>query len=102
MKDLFIKVFLEETKKMKPNYKIQDLVRTLDLRKWFSKRDSTNWYYNIYEITGVVNATKPSYKIDHILEKNREALMRKTNLTFKKNDAVMKKLNITQIRSKCV
>ena len=34
--------FLDKRKKPKPNYKIGDLVRTTDLKKTFSKRDSTN------------------------------------------------------------
>ena len=40
---------LDKGKKIKPKYKIGDLVRTADLKKTFSKSDLTNWSYNLYE-----------------------------------------------------
>ena len=40
--------FLDKRKKIKPKYKIGDLVRTADLKKSFSKGDSTNWSYKLY------------------------------------------------------
>ena len=33
----------DKRNKIKPKFKIQDLVRTADLKKTFSKRDTTNW-----------------------------------------------------------
>ena len=39
-------------------------------------------------------------RIDQRPERYNEALLKKTNPTLKKNDDVMKKLNIAQIKSK--
>ena len=55
----------------------------------------TNWSYNLYKITKIINDTLPSYKIDNLKERYNESLLRKTDLTIKENDNVMKKLNIT-------
>ena len=37
-----------------------DLVRTADLRKTFSKSDTTNWSNKLYKITDIVIDTIPS------------------------------------------
>ena len=42
---------LEKRNRRKPKYEIGDLVTTADLKKTFSKSDTTNWNYQIYEIT---------------------------------------------------
>ena len=39
------KNLLDKRKKIKPKFQINDLVRTADLRKTFSKGDTTNWSY---------------------------------------------------------
>ena len=36
----------------------------------------------------------PSYKIDKLKERYNESLLKKTELTIKENDNVMKKLNL--------
>ena len=86
---------LDKRNKIKPNDKIGDLVRTADLRKMFSKGDTTNWSYKLYKITEVFNDTIPSYKIDSLKERYNESLLKKTELTLKENDNVMKKLNLS-------
>ena len=62
----------DKRKKIKPKYEIGDLVRTADLRKTFSKGDTTNWSYKLYKITEVINDTIPSYKIDNLPERYNE------------------------------
>ena len=89
------KNLLDKRKKIQPEFKIHDLVRVADLKKTFSKGDRTNWSYKLYEVTEIVNDTIPSYKIDDLKERFDEALLKKTKLTLKENDCVMKKLNIT-------
>ena len=86
---------LDKRKKIKPKYQISDLVITVDLKKTFSKGDTTNWSYKLYKITEIINDTIPSYKIDNSKERYNEALLKKTELTMKENKAVMKKLNIS-------
>ena len=88
------KNLLDKRKKVKPKYEIGDLVRTADLKKTFSKGDTTNWSYKLYKITEVINDTIPSYKIDSLKERYNESLLKKTKLTYKENDNVMKKLNL--------
>ena len=58
----FYKNILDKRKKVKPKYEIGDLVRTADLKKTFSKGDTTNWSYKLYKITEIINDTIPSYR----------------------------------------
>ena len=44
-------------------YKLGQLVRTADIKKVFSKGDSTNWSYKFYTITEMTHDTIPSYRI---------------------------------------
>ena len=88
------KNLLDKRKKVKPKFQINDLVRVADLKKTFSKGDTTNWSYNLYKITEIINDTIPSYKIDNLSERYNESLLKKTNLTMKENNSVMKKLKI--------
>ena len=41
------KKLLDKRKKIKAKYEIGDLVRTADIRKTFSKSDTTNWSYKL-------------------------------------------------------
>ena len=88
------KNLLDKRKKMKPKYEIGDLVRTADLKKTFSKSDTTNWSYKLYKITEIVNDTIPSYKNKNLPERYNESLFKKADLTLKENNSVMKKLGI--------
>ena len=88
------KNLLDKRKKVKPKFQINDLVRVADLKKTFSKGDTTNWSYKLYKITEIVNDTIPSYKIDNLSERYNESLLKKINLTMKENNSVMKKLKI--------
>ena len=48
----------------KPKFKLGDSVRTADIKRFFSKGDSTNWSYKLYTITEVIHDSVPSYRID--------------------------------------
>ena len=89
------KNLLDKRKKVTPKFQINDLVRTADLRdKRFLKSDTTNWSYKLYKITEIINDTIPSYKIDNLKERYNESLLKKTELTMKENNSVMKKLKL--------
>ena len=88
------KNLLDKRKKVKPKFQINDHVRTAVLKKTFSKGDTTNWSHKLYKITEIIKDTIPSYKIDNLKERYNEALLKKTELTLKENNSVMKKLNI--------
>ena len=85
---------LDKRNKIKPEFQINDLVRTADLKRTFSKGDTTNWSYKLYKITEIINDTIPSYKIDNLPERYNESLLKKTDLTLKDNNSVMKKIKI--------
>ena len=59
------KNILDQRTKIKPKYEIGNLVRTADLKKMFSKGDTTNWSYKLYKITEIVNDTIASYRLDN-------------------------------------
>ena len=73
---------------------LQKLVRTADLKRTFSKGDTTNWSYKLYKITEIINDTIPAYKIDNLPERYNESLLKKPELSSKQNKDVMKKLNL--------
>ena len=83
-------------RKLNPKYKLIQLVRTADIKKVFSKGDSTNYGYKIYTMTEVIHDTIPSYKSDYLPERYNENLLLTTKLTLEENNQVMKKLNIFQ------
>ena len=84
---------LDKRKKVKPKFQVNDLVRVAELKKTFLKSDTTNWSYKLYKITQIINDTIPSYKIDILKERYNESLLKRTELTMKEKDKVMKKLN---------
>ena len=81
---------------LKPKFILGQLVRTADIKRVFSKGDSTNWSYKLYTITEVIRDTIPSYRIDYIPERYNENLLLPTKLTHEENSLVMKKLNLIQ------
>ena len=91
---IVFKNLLDKRKKIKPKNEIGNLVRTADLKKTFSKGDTTNWSYKFYKITQTIEDTIPSYHIDNLPERYNEFLLKKTELTMKENKDVMKKLNL--------
>ena len=82
--------------KQKPKYRLGQLVRTSDIKRVFSKGDSTNYSYLLYTITEVIHDTSPSYRIDYLPERYNENLLLPTKLTLEENNQIMKKLNLIQ------
>ena len=88
------KNLIDKRMKITPKFQLNDLVRTVDLKRTFSKGDTTNWSYQLYKITEINNDTIPAYKIDNLPERYNESLLKKTELSLKQNKDVMKKLNL--------
>ena len=65
------------------------------MKKTFLKADTINWSYKLYEIPEIVNETKPSNKLDKLLERYNQALLKETQLTKKENDSFMTALALT-------
>ena len=59
----------DDRQKQRPKFKLGDLVRTADIKRVFSKGDSTNWSYKLYTITEVIHDSVPSYRIDYLAER---------------------------------
>ena len=89
------KKFLDKRNKIKPKFQLKEFVRVADLKKTFSKGDTSNWSYKLYQIKELINDTIPSYHLDNLPERYNESLLEKTELTMKENKDVVKKLNIT-------
>ena len=82
--------------KQKPKFKLGQLVRTVDNKRVFSKRDSTNYSYKFYKITEVIHETIPSYRIDYLPERYNENLLLPTKITLVEHNKVMKELNLIE------
>ena len=89
------KNLLDKRNKITPKFQINDLVRTADLKRTFSKGDTTNWSYKFYKITEIINDTITSYKIDNLEERYNQSLLKKTELSLKQNKDIMKALNLS-------
>ena len=61
--------------KQQPKFKLGQLVRTADIKRVFSKSDSTDWPYRLYTITEIIHDTIPSYQIDYLPERYNENLL---------------------------
>ena len=82
---------LQETRrKLDPKIKLGELVRTADIKRVFSKADSTNYSYKLYTITEVIHDTIPSYRIAYLLERYNENLLLPTKLTHEQNNERIK------------
>ena len=82
--------------KQKPNFKLGQLIRVADIRKVFSKGDSTNYSYKLYTITEVIHDSIPSYRLNYLPERYNENLLLPTKLSLEQNNKIMKKLNLIQ------
>ena len=80
--------------RQQPKFILGQLFRTADIKKVFSKCDSTSWSYYLYNVTEVIHDTIPSYRIDYLPERYNEHLLLPTKLPLDENNKVMKKLNL--------
>ena len=81
---------LDKRKKIKANFQVNDLVRVEDLKKTFSKGDTNKWFYELYKKLKLLMIQYRVIALT-IYQKDNEVLMKKTNLTLKENDCVMRK-----------
>ena len=79
-----------------PKFKIGQLVRTADIKKVFSKGDSTSWSYKLYTITEVLYNTIHSYRINYLPERYNKNLLLPAKLTLDENNKIMKELILSQ------
>ena len=82
--------------KQKPKFRLEQLVRTADIKRVFSRGDSTNWSYKLYTITEIIHDPIASYRLNYLPERYNENLLLPTKLSLEENNQVMKKLNLIQ------
>ena len=58
----------DDREKHTPNFHLGQLVRTADIKRVFSKGDSTNWSYKLYTINEIIFDTIPIYRINYLPE----------------------------------
>ena len=88
----------------KPKFQVNDQLRFADLRKTFSKGDSTNWSYKLYEITESIKDTTPRCHVGDERASSRsgnkqpehssEATLKKSTLMLKENNDRKETLNL--------
>ena len=86
----------DKRKKQTPKFKLVNLVRTADIKKVFSKGDSTNYSYKLYTINEAIHNIIPSHRINYLPERYNENLLLPTKFTLEETNQVMKKLNLIQ------
>ena len=59
------KNLLDKRQKITPKFQINDLVRTADIKRTFSKSDTTNWSYKLYKITEIIKDTIPYSELSY-------------------------------------
>ena len=100
------KNLIDKRNKIKPIFQINDLVRTADLKKTFSKGDTTNWSYKLYKITEIIKDTIPSYHIDNLKERYNESLLKKDWFNVKRKQYCHEKIefssNQTFVAHRCL
>ena len=85
---------LNKRNRIKPKFQVNDSIRTVDIKRTFSKGDATIWSYNLYKITENNNDTIPNCRIENLKERYNEALLKKTESTMKENKDIMKALKL--------
>ena len=86
----------DKRKILNPKYKLGQLVRTADIKRVFSKGDSTNYSYKLYTITEVIHDTIPAYRVNYLPERYNENLLSPTKLSLDENKKIMKELSLIQ------
>ena len=85
----------------KPKFKLGQLIRTADIKRVFSKSDSTKYSYKLYTITEVIHDTVTSYRTDYVPERYIQNLLLPTKLSVEKKQSsyerikfISKKINL--------
>ena len=57
----FVYKKLLDKRKKNSKFQLNDFVRTTDLKKTFSKFNTSNWSYKLYKVTEIIVDTIPSF-----------------------------------------
>ena len=73
------------------------LVRTADIKKVFSKGDSTNYSHILYRMAEVIHDTIPSFRLNYLPERYNQNLILPAKISLDENIKVLKELNLIQL-----
>ena len=76
--------------KYKPIYQLGQLLRSADIKSFFSKGETTNYSYKIYAFTEVINNTTPSRRFNCLSKIYYENILRSTKITLERNNQGIK------------
>ena len=66
--------FRDDRIKQTPKFHQSQSVRTADIKRVFSKGDSTNYSYKLYTIKEIIHDTIPFYRLNYLPERYNENL----------------------------
>ena len=76
----------DKREKLIPKYKLGDLVKTTNIKRVFTKGDSTNYSYKLYIVTEVIPDTIPSYRLNYLPERYNENLLLPNKLSLERKN----------------
>ena len=85
-----ISILKDKRERNRAKSNLGDLVRRADIKKTFSKSDSTKWSYILYTITKVRHDTNPSYRINYLPEREIDDILGPTKLALAENNQKIK------------
>ena len=94
MKKTIFSNFHDKRQKLEPKFKLGDLVKIADIKRTFSKVDTTTWSNKLYTKTQIVDEAFLSSRINYLPERYNGILLRPTKITLDENDQVLKKLKL--------
>ena len=86
----------DKRRKLNPKSQLGDLVRTADIKRVFSKGDSTNYSYKLLTIIEIFHDRIPSYRIIPLPDRYIKNLLLPSKLSHEQNNQVMKELILIQ------
>ena len=72
----------DDRQKQIPKFELGQSVRTADIKRVFSKGDSTNYSYKLYTITEVLHDNIHSYGLNYLPERYNQNLLLPTKLSL--------------------
>ena len=86
----------DKRNKLNPKFKLGHLVRTADIKRVFSRGDSTNCSYKLYTIFEVKRDIIPSYRTNYLPGRYNANFLFTSKLTLEQNNKFLKELKIIQ------
>ena len=80
----------------KPKFNLGQLVRTADIKRVFSKGDSTNWSSKIHTKTEKIHDTIPSFRINYFPQDIMKTYCYQQKQSLDENNQRMQEINLIQ------